>query len=214
MRLFRSESASPRPVMPLAMNDERVARHSSALGEFARHIADREALCILDLGPTSPQNIEYLTGLGHKLYTEDVLRASFDPTFRVSNDEGQPAISSELYLADNLNYPEEKFDAALCWDIPDYMPESLVKPMVDRIRHILKPGGVVLAFFHTRDAGPDAPYYRYHIIGKDNMELQSTRRFRLQRVFNNRQTENLFKEFSSLKFFLARDHIREMLVIR
>jgi hypothetical protein len=37
---------------------------------------------------------------------------------------------------------------------------------------------------------------------------------RLQRVFNNRHIENLFHDFSSIKFFLARDHIREVLVIR
>ena len=38
-------------------------------------------------------------------------------------------------------------------------------------------------------------------------------RFRLQRVFNNRQIENLFQAYKSLKFFLARDYIREVLVI-
>jgi hypothetical protein len=31
----------------------------------------------------------------------------------------------------------------------------------------MKPGGMLLAFFHTsRKAGPDAPYDRYHLTGK------------------------------------------------
>jgi len=37
---------------------------------------------------------------------------------------------------------------------------------------------------------------------------------RLQRVFNNRHIENLFRDFASIKFFLARDAIREVLVVR
>jgi len=102
----------------------------------------------------------------------------------------------------------------LCWDIPDYLHESLVKPMVERICSVLKPGGVLLAFFHTRDAGPEAPYFRYHIAGPDTLELQPVPRFRLQRVFNNRHIENLFHDYKSLKFFLARDYIREVLVVR
>jgi len=86
--------------------------------------------------------------------------------------------------------------------------------MVNRIHRILKPKGILLAFFHTRDAGPDAPYYRYHIAGEDTLELQPGPRFRLQRVFNNRHIENLFRDFASIKFFLARDNVREVLVVR
>ena len=36
----------------------------------------------------------------------------------------------------------------------------------------------------------------------------------LQRVFNNRHIETLFRDFASVKFFLARDNIREVLVVR
>jgi hypothetical protein len=36
----------------------------------------------------------------------------------------------------------------------------------------------------------------------------------LQRVFNNRHIENLFRDFASIKFFLSRDNIREVLVVR
>ena len=36
----------------------------------------------------------------------------------------------------------------------------------------------------------------------------------LQRVFNNRHIENLFRDFASIKFFLSRDNVREVLVVR
>ena len=38
--------------------------------------------------------------------------------------------------------------------------------------------------------------------------------FKLQRVFANRHVENLFRDFASIKFFLGRDNLRDVLVIR
>ncbi len=67
------------------------------------------------------------------------------------------------FLAEDLQYEPESFDAVLMWDVCDYLPEPLVKPVVERIYQITKPRGALLAFFHTRDAGAEAPYYRYHI---------------------------------------------------
>ena len=125
------------------------------------------------------------------------------------------------------------FDVVFCWNLPDYLDESLVRPVMGRLWSVLKPGGMMLAFFHTKDAGPDSPCYRFHIVGKDILEMQpivlrrETRRgptgavhtaigdgFHLQRVFNNRHIETLFRDFASIKFFLARDNVREVLVVR
>lgn len=192
----------------------RPTRRSSGMGEFARAIAGQEGLCVLDLGPTSPTNIRYITDLGHRIYNEDVLLSSFDPSYAIKKDDGASSVDVQGFFEQNLKYPDHHFDAVLCWDIPDYLNESLIKPMVERLAAVLKPGGVLVGFFHTRDAGPDAPYYRYNIAGKDTLELQRGPQFRLQRVFNNRHIENLFKEYASIKFFLARDNVREVLVVR
>jgi len=108
----------------------------------------------------------------------------------------------------------EEFDAVMFWDLADFLPEPLVKPLIERIQVAMKPGGILFGLFHTKDAGPDSPFYRYNIASKDTLELQPARAFRLQRIFNNRHVENLFREYSSIKFFLGRDNIREVLVIR
>jgi SAM-dependent methyltransferase len=213
-RFFRGESHSTAEAVREPNANGRLSRHSSGLGEFTKQIAGQEALCILDLGPTSPQNIALLTGLGHRVYNEDVLLASMDPAFLCKNEDGSSTVSVDTFLGENLRYSGQQFDAVLCWDVPDYMHESLVKAVIERIAGILKPGGVLLAFFHTKDAGPEAPYYRYHIAGKDSLNLQRGPQFRLQRVFNNRHIENLFRDYSNIKFFLARDNVREVLVVR
>jgi SAM-dependent methyltransferase len=192
----------------------RMNRRSSGLQEFVRALGKEEGLRVLDLGPTSPTNIKRLTEQGHKIYNEDVLLASMDPAFQSQGEDGKTFVDPQKFLAENLHHQRHQFDAVLCWDVPDYLGETLVKPMVERLHYITKPGGVLLAFFHTRDAGPEAPYFRYHIVANDTLELQKGPRFRLQRVFNNRHIENLFKDFGSLKFFLAKDAVREVLVVR
>jgi len=211
-RLFRGSASAA--ATPQLAPQTRPKRHSSGLGEFTRIIAGQENLCILDLGSTSPQNIAHLTGLGHRVYNEDVLSSSVDPAFISKNQDGTPLVNLERFLKENLNYKGQQFDAVLCWDIPDYLHESLVKAMIERLASVLKPGGVLLAYFHTKDAGPDSPYYRYHIAGKDSLDMQRGPQFLLQRVFNNRHIENLFRDFASIKFFLARDNVREVLVVR
>ncbi len=205
----------------------RITRRSNGLSELTRALRAEESLHVLDLGPTSAPNITYLTGLGHGIHSEDVLLASCDPSLLLTGSEGQPLMDIDRFLAENLLYEPATFDAVLFWDTPDYMHADLVKPLVQRIHRILKPKGLLLGYFHTRDAGADAPYHRYHIAGHDTLELQripptapgreEDRRyhhFRLQRVFNNRHIENLFHDYSSIKFFLGRDNIREVLVVR
>ena len=193
----------------------RISRRSTGFQEFIRAIAAPEGQRILDLGPTSPANLSFVTGLGHRAYNEDVLLESHDPGLLIASPDGkQKLIDVERFMAENLDHEKELFDAVLLWDVPDYLDESLVKPVVERIHKVTKPGGLLLGFFHTRDAGPDAPYYRYHIADKQTLEMQRGPQFRLQRVFNNRHIENLFHDFGSIKFFLGRDNIREVLVVR
>lgn len=206
----------------------RPTRKSSGLSELYRHLRSQEGLWVLDLGSTSASNIRSLTEMGHKVYSEDVLIASTDPVLRSSDAEGKPVLDSRRFLADNLVYDNAKFDCVLGWNLPDYLDESLVKPVIERLWSVMKPGAMLLAFFHTRDAGPDAPCYRYHIVNHETLEMtpvsahpELSRRpgrfvggFRLQRVFANRHIENLFRDFASIKFFLARDNIREVLVVR
>jgi len=222
MKFFRSTASQPAP----AVNAQKLTRRSSGVGEISRVINSQEGLCILDIGSTSANNIRFLTGQGHKNYSEDLLRASLDPELRTADAQGNPVIDTKKFLEENLVYPNGLFDIVLCWNLPDYMEETLVKPTIDRLWSVLKPGGLLLAFFHTRDAGPDSICYRYHVTGSDMLEMQEVKFAapgrpqtekqspRLQRVFNNRHIENLFRDFASIKFFLARDNIREVLVVR
>jgi SAM-dependent methyltransferase len=194
--------------------------------ELSRILKSDETLCVLDIGATSASNIRFFTERGHRIYSQDLLEASTDPSLMMRDEQGQAALDSKKFLEENLAYENGLFDLVFCWNLADYMDESLVKPVVGRLWSVMKPGGMLLAFFHTREAGPDAPYYRYHLTGSDVLEMHalnakrdnrpghSPKGFVLQRVFNNRHIENLFRDFASIKFFLSRDNIREVLVVR
>ncbi len=224
MKFFRSSSnRTAGPAVP-----QKLTRRSSGMGEISRLLnsTSGDGLCVLDLGSTSASNIRFFTGKGHKIYSEDLLWSSLDPALRTQDSAGASVLDSKKFLDENLVYPNAHFDVVLCWNLPDYMEESLVKPTIDRLWSVMKPGGFLLAFFHTRDAGPDSTCYRYHVTGTDLLEMQEVKFAppgrpasekqspRLQRVFNNRHIENLFRDFASIKFFLARDAIREVLVVR
>ena len=121
---------------------------------------------ILDLGSTSPANITFMTGLGHRFHQEDVLRLSSDKSLIIPNGDNGTTIDVQRFLRENLNFGREEFDAVMFWDLADFLPEPLVKPLIERIHVAMKPGGIMLAFFHTKDAGPEAPIYRYNIADK------------------------------------------------
>jgi len=233
MKLFRGSSETGQHAgqgVKTAHSALRLTRRSSGLVELTRLFQSEEPLCVLDIGSTSAANIRYLTERGHKIYSEDLLEASTDPALVIRDAEGRTTLDHKRFLSENVVFSNAQFDVILCWNLADYLDEGLVKPLVGRLWSMIRPGGMLLAFFHTQEAGPDAPCYRYHITGPDTLEMQhveargdmrkgpgsqqSRSAFRLQRVFNNRHIENLFRDFTSIKFFLTRDNIREVLVVR
>jgi SAM-dependent methyltransferase len=211
LKFFRGSAPAAAAASKAAVRSQ---RSSSGLKEFSKSIGPESPKVVLDLGPTSPTNLMRLTGIGHKVYNEDLLMTSLDPRYQIKGADGRFELSPQEFFKDSLVFEEGSLDAVLAWDVADYLPEPLVKPMVDRLHRALKPGGVLLGFFHTREAGPEAPYHRYHITGSETLDVQVVERFKLARVFNNRHIENLFRDFKSVKFFLARDHFREVLVVR
>lgn len=216
MRWFRGAAPSEAQAETKANAAPRTSRRCIGLGEFTRELngSEERKLSVLDLGPTSPANISFLTDRNVRAYNEDILRAAQEPSLYAKQADGSTTLDTAAFFADNLAYPEAHFDAVLCWDVADYLPETLVKPVVETLYKLVKPKGMLLALFHTKDAGPNAPYSHYHIVKPDTLELEQGTGFRVQRIFNNRHIENLFRDFASRKFFLGRDNLREVIVIR
>ena len=192
-------------------------RHSNGLRDFLNGWDKVEGRRVLDLGCTSSANLSFFTTHGHNIHSDDLLHETAQPVYfhPPAEDPAAPAVfDADAWLDANLAFPVQRFDAVLLWDLVDYMPEPLVRPLLERLTLILKPGGTILSYFHTRDAGAEAPFFRYHIHDRETLEMRVAAAYRLQRIFNNRHIENLFRGFRSVKFFLARDNLREVLATK
>jgi SAM-dependent methyltransferase len=211
----RSQSASQAPGSPTILTGPRIPRHSSAWKDLLKYLKSEQGLRILDIGPTSPTNINFLTTLGHGVYMADVVNESVHGNWMSAPDEnGVTHFDVEGFLDNNLDFAGREFDVILLWTTLDYISQDLVAPLIKRLRSSTRPGGRVLTFFHTRNQGPDTAFCRYHVTDSDTIESQETTGYKVQRVYTNRTIEKLFESYASTKFYLAKDNLYEVIITR
>ncbi len=141
-------------------------RHSHGLEQFSSHLQEPGELCILDLGGITQANVSFITNLGHKLFSEDFLKA----IDRQSGEESNPLLA-ELFLRENLSFPEARFDGVLLWDALEFLPPPVLKATVERLFKITKPGSYLLAFFHSDEKAALVPSYSYRITSAETLNL-------------------------------------------
>lgn len=197
----------------------RVPRHSSGWGDLLKHLRATESLRILDVGATSPHNINFLTGLGHSVYMANFVEDAARPEFHIAPAPPDPAAPTgsfdiEAFLNSNLDFGGRQFDVITLWDAADYLPQDLVPPLIARLHQVLVPDGKLLAFFHTKMNAPDTTFTRYHLTAESQVEIQRIGTYAIVQIFQTRQIERLFKDYSNYKFFLAKDSLQEVIVTR
>lgn len=175
-----------------------------------------EGLRVMDVGPTSPQNINLLTGMGHSVYMADIVGDSLSGQFDLPAEEpeGEKRFDTEKYFEQESGFNSRLFDAVLLWATLDYIPEALVEPLVERIYERTAPGAQVLAMFHAKKSNEDSRYCRYHLTEAETIEMQELEPHAVQRILTNRSIEKLFSQFSNYRFFLAKDNLYEVLITR
>ena len=216
---MQSQSGSPELLAParpaVSSAPERVLkpedfapRHSNGLDQFFSYIKGESGLSILDLAGVNQANVSFITNLGHKIYSEDFLRS-----LRLgANGEAQPRV--EAFLSQNLAHQEATFDGVLVWDALEYLSTPLLTATVDRLWRIVKPGSYLLAVFQAQEKAESVTQYSFRIQDSKTLLVADRGRRQPEQVFNNRSLEKLFQNFESLKFFLARDKLREVIVRR
>ena len=101
----------------------RIPRHSSGWKELLKHLQSQESLRILDIGPTSSTNINYITSLGHSIYMASVVDEASKPEWLTPGEDGQePTFDVDRFLESNLNFSGRVFDVVIFWDTADYLP--------------------------------------------------------------------------------------------
>lgn len=198
-------------------------RVSNGLKEFLWLLDGLGHGALLDLGPAWQTTVSFFVERGFKVYAEDVLRSWKDfltieeerlrsVALGADPAEMTPESRAERFLGGNLTYSPGTFDAVLLWDLLDYLEPALVKRVVGHLTDLLRPGGVVLAMFHSRM--PER-FCRYRVV--DSAALQMLPADMLcpaQRVYQNREIQQLFQGFRTSKSFVGRDQLREVLFVK
>jgi len=187
-------------------------RQSRGLDQFFGNIRGQSGLTILDLGGATQQNINFITNLGHRLYSESFLQALAETFGAESGVEQSNPGQIEYFLKQALEYPEAQFDGVLVWDVLEYLTPALLGAVTERLRTIVRPGGYMLAFFHSDDKLEAVPRYTFRIQDTNTLHVAQGGMRRPAQLFNNRSLEKLFSGVDSVKFFLTKERLREVIV--
>ena len=192
------------------------SRSSHGLEQFCSSLEDRAGMTILDLAGANQSTVTFLASYGHRLYSDDLL-AQMQDHFGSGADfyENQrDPIQAAKFMKSALTFPQEKFDGVLVWDRLQFLASPLLETVMARLRTVLRPGSCLLAVFHAEENSETIPTYTYKIADTRTLTLSPKGRRKPAQAFNNRSLERLFQDFQSVKFFLTRDHLREVIVRR
>jgi hypothetical protein len=202
---------------------QQVARYSNGLKEFLWNLDGLGRGTLLDLGPAWQTTITFFIERGFRVSSDDLLRAwkAFldEEEIRLKNAVATgeaadltPTGRAVRFLQNNLQYPPSSFDAVLLWDIVDYLESIVAKQVVACVMELLRPGGVVFAMFHSKK--PEG-FHRYRIADSNTLQIISAAPLcPAQRVYQNREIQDLFGHFRTTKSFVGRDQLRETLFIK
>ena len=198
-------------------------RVSNGLKEFLWNLDGLGRGTLLDLGPAWQTTLSFFIERGFRVSSEDFLRGwkAFltdeekrlreDPDAREKLDM-TPNGRATRFLAENLQYPRASFDAVLLWDLLDYLEPMLAKQMVTNLTELLRPGGVILAMFHSKK--PEG-FQRYRVADSNSLQVISSPVIcPAQKAYQNREIQDLFTRFRTMKSFVGRDQLRETLFIK
>jgi len=192
-----------------------ITRHSSGFDQFCSLLEKSENLSILDMSGVSQANISFITGFGHRISNDDIMGTMFDCFGNDFLQSQQAASNAQRFLDQTLTFPEASFDGALVWDAFQFLTSPLIEQAIAHLFRVMRPGGIMLLFFSSNEKATRIPVCSYRIRDRKTItQIPRGSMYQRGQYFNNRMLERLFENASSIKFFLTRDHLRELIVRR
>ena len=94
----------------------------------------------------------------------------------------------------------------------EYLNPVLLNAVVERLHHIVRPKSYMLAFFHSDDKLEVVPYYTFRIHHLNSLQVTQQGVRSPAQLYNNRSLESSSRRFESVKFFLTRERLREVII--
>jgi hypothetical protein len=117
-------------------------------------------------------------------------------------------------LSKRFSQESASIDGILCWDVFDYLDKASAKKLAEQLTRVLKPDGVLLAFFVTAEPQPGArpEYTRHIVINPTSLQHRPYAAARgKQRPMPNRDIQRMFEELQITEQFLLKSNLREVL---
>ena len=183
---------------------------TKVLARFVASLSARTQPVLLDLGPVVGSNVSFFgEQLGCKIIVED-LSKDIDRHVREGKLDELPAALSKRFPHESAS-----IDGILCWDVFDYLDKNSAKKLAEQLTRILKPEGVLLAFFVTAEPQPGArpEYTRHIVIDPNHLQHRPYAAARgKQRPMPNRDIQRMFEELRITEQFLLKSNLREVLL--
>ncbi|HXT27451.1 MAG TPA: class I SAM-dependent methyltransferase [Candidatus Eisenbacteria bacterium] len=202
---------------------DQTTRVSNGLKEFLWNLDGLGRGTLLDFGPAWQTTLNFFIERGFRVTSDDLLHSWKDflaeEEVRVKNATTStesldltPAGRAARFVQANIQYAPASFDAVLLWDILDYMEPVVAKQTVASLTELLRPGGIVFAMFHSKK--PEN-FQRYRVADSSTLQvIGAARLVPAQRVYQNREIQDLFNRFRTVKSFVGRDQLRESLFVK
>jgi len=164
---------------------------------------------LIDLGPVVGPNVNFFgEQLGCKIFVEDVSK-DIDRHVR----EGHVA-DLTAFFKQRFPQADASVDGILCWDVFDYLDKNSARRLAEQLTRVLKPEGVLLAFFSTAQPQPGTrPEYTRHVVVSPTSlqhRVYPASRGR-QRPLPNRDIQLMFEPLRIAEQFLLKTNLREVL---
>ncbi|MGE0449423.1 MAG: class I SAM-dependent methyltransferase [Vicinamibacterales bacterium] len=182
---------------------------TKALRKFLATVSERESPTLLDLAPVVGSNLNFLGDhLGCRIIVDDIY-GEIEHHIKTQTLDALPAL-----LASRFPHPDASIDGILCWDLMDYLDRAASQALADQLARLLRPEGVLLAFFGT--APLRQPHYtRYVIVDDLNLRYRSYPASQTKQAsLANRDIIRLFSGLRVSDSYLLQNNLREILFKR
>jgi hypothetical protein len=182
---------------------------TKVLARFVTSLSARTQPVLLDLGPVVGANVSFFgEQLGCKIIVEDVAK-DIDRHVRDGKLDDLPAALSKRFPQES-----ESIDGILCWDVFDYLDKNSARRLAEQLTRVLKPDGVLLAFFSTAQPQPGTrpEYTRHVVVSPTSLQHRAYPAARgRQRPLPNRDIQLMFEPLRIAEQFLLKTNLREVL---
>jgi hypothetical protein len=182
---------------------------TKVLARFIAGLSTKPQPVLLDLGPVVGANVSFF---GEEIGCKIIVAELSKDIDRHVRDGVLPELPD--FLAKRFPQDSSSIDGILCWDLFDYLDKASAKPLAEQLTRVLRPDGILMAFFGTAEPRPGTrPEYTKHVVvDRGHLQHRSYVAARpKQRPLPNRDIQRLFEPLRIVEQFLLKTNLREVL---